>query len=225
MADHEIKHTQPRLIDFLRAREIDLVFDVGANDGHFGLWLRETGFEGRIVSFEPIPAVFGQLKARADEDGAWEAHPVALGDVPGKPVINVSESSVFSSLLLHREAATTFDPGAVPVRTEEVTVATLDQFAPDYVRRTCFLKSDTQGFERQVLLGAKATLPILQGVQLELPIIQFYSGVWGVSEAITFMANEGFVVARLHPVNHHPADPVSWVEADCVFRRADPRID
>ncbi len=26
-------------------------------------------------------------------------------------------------------------------------------------------------------------------------------------------------------VNYHPADPVSWVEADCVFRCADPRID
>ena len=218
-------HTQPELIDFLGARGIEVVFDVGANDGHFGLWLRERGYRGRIVSFEPIRAVFDILKARADEDGDWEVHPVALGEQPGKAVINVAKLSVFSSLLPQRDAATAFDPGATHARTEEVAVATLDQFAPDYASRACFLKSDTQGFERQVLLGAKATLPILQGVQLELPIIQFYSGVWGISEAINFMSTEGFVVAQIHPVNYHPADPVSWVEADCVFRRAEPRID
>lgn len=225
MAGDDTTYTEPGLIEFLNSRGIDLVFDVGANDGHFGLWLRESGYRGRIVSFEPIRALFDRLKARADEDGAWEAHPVALGDKPGKALINVSASSVFSSLRPHREAATTFDPEAVPVRTEEVEVATLDRFAPAYARRTCFLKIDTQGFEQQVLLGAKATLPTLQGVQLELPIIHFYSGVWGISEAVNFMAKEGFVVAQIRPVNYHPADPVSWVEADCLFRRADARID
>src|SRR5215210_642812 len=107
-------HSLPGLIDFLEARSIDLVFDVGANDGHFGLWLRECGYRGRIVSFEPIRAVFDLLKARADEDGDWEAHPVALGERPGKAVINVAELSVFSSLLRHRAAATTFDPAAAP---------------------------------------------------------------------------------------------------------------
>ena len=35
----------------------------------------------------------------------------------------------------------------------------------------------------------------------------------------------GGLVAQFHPVNYHHLDPVSWVEADCVFRRADPRID
>jgi FkbM family methyltransferase len=218
-------HTPPGLIDFLQARDIDVVFDVGANDGHFGLWLRECGYRGRIVSFEPIRAVFDLLKVRADEDGDWDAHPVALGEQRGKAVINVAELSVFSSLLPQRNAATAFDAGAAPARTEAVAVAPLDQFAPDYASRTCFLKSDTQGFERQVLLGAKATLPILKGVQLELPIIQFYSGVWGISDAISFMSREGFVIAQIHPVNYHPADPVSWVEADCVFRRAEPLID
>jgi FkbM family methyltransferase len=216
---------RPSLIDFLQTRGIDLVFDVGANDGSFGLWLRELGYRGRIVSFEPIRAVFDLLRARADEDGDWEAHPFALGDQPGSAVLNVSELSVFSSLLPLRAAATAFDPGAAPARREEVAVATLDQFASAYASRKCFLKSDTQGFERHVLIGAKATLPVLLGVQLELPILQFYSGVWGIGDAIRFMSDHGFVVAQMHPVNYHPADPVSWVEADCVFRRADPRMD
>jgi hypothetical protein len=57
------------------------------------------------------------------------------------------------------------------------------------------------------LLGAKATLPILLGVQLELPILQFYSGVWGIGDAISFMSERGFVVAQMHPVNLPPGRP------------------
>ena len=98
-------------------------------------------------------------------------------------MINVSKASVFSSLLEQRAAAVAFDANATSTGTEEVTVATLDQFAPAFAGRACFLKIDTQGYERQVLLGAKATLPMLQGIQLELPIIHLYAGVWGLPKA------------------------------------------
>jgi FkbM family methyltransferase len=216
---------QPGLVQFLEAREIEVVFDVGANEGFFGLFLRQEGYRGRIVSFEPIRDTFRVLAARAEEDGNWEAYQVGLGEAPGSAVINVAESSVFSSLLAHRSAALSFDARAAPARTEEITIDTLDRYASGYSDRKCFLKIDTQGYERQVLLGAQATLPTLFGAQMELPIIHLYSGVWGLYEGLAFMAEQGFVVAQIHPVNHHHLDPVSWVEADCVFRRADPRID
>jgi len=217
--------SEPGLIEFLQARQVDVVFDVGANEGQFGLSLRERGYRGQIVSFEPIHAAFEILQGRAAQDEGWQAHPVALGDAPGTAVINVAALSVFSSILSHRNAATAFDPRAAPTRTEEISVSTLDQFAPAFAGRSCFLKVDTQGYERQVLLGAKETLAQLQGVQMELPLVHLYSEVWGLGEAIRFMADRGFVVAQMHPVNFHHADPVSWVEADCVFRRTDPTID
>ena len=222
---YELKRTTPTIHDFLKSRKVDVVFDVGGNDGHFGLSLRREGYQGLIVSFEPLRAAYDALKARADQDGAWETHHVALGEQPGKAVINVSKASVFSSLLEQRAAAVAFDANATSTGTEEVTVATLDQFAPAFAGRACFLKIDTQGYERQVLLGAKATLPMLQGIQLELPIIHLYAGVWGLPKALKFMLDRDFVVAQIHPVNMHGADPVSWVEADCIFRRTDPRID
>jgi FkbM family methyltransferase len=216
---------QPGLMEFLESRDIDVVFDVGANEGFFGEFLRQEGYRGIIVSFEPIDQVFRALEQRASRDGAWEVHRVGLGDAPGSAVINVSEMSVFSSLLPHRDAALSFDARSAPTRTEKVAIDTLDRFAARFAERRCFLKIDTQGYERQVLCGAKATLPMLLGVQMELPLVHLYSGVWGLNEAVDFMAGHGFVVAQFHPVNYHPLDPVSWVEADCVFRRADPRID
>ena len=212
-------------MEFLESRGIDVVFDVGANEGFFGEFLRQEGYRGLIVSFEPIHQIFPALEHRASRDGAWEVHRVGLGDAPGEAIINVSEATVFSSLLRHRDAALSFDTRSAPTRNETVIIDTLDSFAARFAERRCFLKIDTQGYERQVLQGAKATLPRLLGVQMELPLVHLYSGVWGLSDAVAFMAGCGFVVAQFHPVNYHHLDAVSWVEADCVFRRADPRID
>ncbi len=211
--------------DYIANRNIDLVFDVGANVGQFATSLRGKGYTGQIESFEPVASVFNTLAEAARSDPRWNVHNLALGTEPGKATINISDSSVFSSLLPTTNAATAFAETAASRRTEEIEVSTLDHFASLMAGANTLLKIDTQGFEKQVLLGAKSTLSSIKGVLMELPIIQLYEGNWQFHEAIAFMAEAGFVPAQIHPVNFHWIDEVSLVEVDCLFRPRDSRLD
>jgi FkbM family methyltransferase len=154
---------------FLVSRHVDVVLDVGANLGWFGQALRERGYRGKIVFFEPIGAVFRELKALAERDGNWQAHHLALGAAAGRAVLNVSRKSDYSSILDQLKAAQRLEPNADVAYREEITVARLDDLFAPFSDRTVFLKIDTQGDERPVLEGARrrpagvAPRPPLQG--------------------------------------------------------------
>lgn len=214
--------TDRGLIDFLWDRKIDVVLDVGANAGQFGETLRSSGYRGRIISFEPLESAFQVLARKASADGNWEAHHCGLGANATDAVINVSEFTVFSSLLALTDAATQFDKRTAVARTEAIRLRTLDEVAAGLPERI-LLKIDTQGYEKHVLEGGRQTLSRLLGVWMELPIIHFYQGTWKFHEAVKFMEQFDFVPAQIHPANYYTTDPVSMSEVDCLFRPRESR--
>jgi len=209
------------LIDFIQDRKIDTVIDVGANVGQFGEGLRAEGFRGRIISFEPIAAVYQEMAKKAAADGNWQAHRCGLGSEPGTAQIHVSELTVFSSILDMTSTANLHDSRTAVSRTEEIEIRTLDQVAAD-LTGNILLKIDAQGYERQVIEGGRETIARVLGIQLELPVIRVYEGEWQFHEALKYMADIGFVPAQIQPVNYHGADDVSAVDFDCLFRPVGP---
>ncbi|MDA8893893.1 hypothetical protein N9I93_00205 [Amylibacter sp.] len=76
----------------------------------FGSSIRAFGFEGSIISFEPLPDAHILLQKAAASDALWTvAERMAIGDSEGDVTINVSKNSVSSSILpilnSHVEAA------------------------------------------------------------------------------------------------------------------------
>jgi hypothetical protein len=51
------------------------VLDVGSNVGQFGVNLRNAGYRGRIISFEPTSAAHARLKQNAAHDANWTVAP------------------------------------------------------------------------------------------------------------------------------------------------------
>jgi len=217
------KRRTPHLPEFLESRGIETVLDVGANTGQFGRGLRRAGYRGRIVSFEPIKDVFATLKGVADRDGNWEVHNYALGSALSVRTMRISQDTVFSSLLEQTPAAQEFDPRARVLRQESVEIKRLDDVLPSFHGGRVFLKIDAQGFEREILDGAAASLGQILGIQAELPLLHLYRGVWSLPDALEYLRQRDFVLSQVQPTNYDTKDRVSMVELDCIFRRMDPR--
>src|SRR5271154_6586030 len=80
----EIQKKQVHLIDFIKSKKITTVLDVGANQGQYATGLRVRGYREKIVSFEPDPGAFGQLKAKAEPDPKWSVRNLAIGARDGE---------------------------------------------------------------------------------------------------------------------------------------------
>src|SRR5690242_18383343 len=79
--------------------DLGTVFDIGANIGQYGAALRASGFDGRIISCEPLSDAYPLLAKRAQGDVSWTTLNTAVGTEPGEIEINVSANSYSSSIL------------------------------------------------------------------------------------------------------------------------------
>jgi FkbM family methyltransferase len=204
----------------LRAFEISCVLDVGANSGQFGRRLRLAGYNGRIVSFEPVNEPYRRLMEAAKHDERWCTVQLALGDRAGSATIHVSSYSQYSSLLARTRFCVENHPGAEPIADEVVPIKRLDDVFHNYVRADdqVLLKVDTQGFERAVLDGASAVLPQIRGVHLEVSFKAMYQGELMAAEMIERLARDGLTLVSLEPL-YYMIEPGKLAQADAMFFR------
>ncbi len=189
-----------RALSYLK---IDLILDVGANTGYYGVALRQHGYRGRIVSFEPSSAAYQELTHRASGDRNWTVAPrIALGSHAGTAVLNLAGNSVSSSIRDMLPAHRTAAPDSVYVGKEEVPVQTLDALASQYLdgARSVLLKIDTQGFEDAVLDGAEESLERIVAIQIELTLIPLYEDQLLFDQLRARLESRGFALYALFPV-------------------------
>ena len=48
------KSENARFFTMLSHHKVNTIFDIGANEGQFGVILRDFGYKGKIISFEPL---------------------------------------------------------------------------------------------------------------------------------------------------------------------------
>lgn len=206
----------------LRASAIDCVLDVGAHRGGFGRKLRDLGYRGAIISFEPNAEVFQELSAGAARDGSWTAHPAAVGDRSGTLTFNIAKDSQFSSARPRSGASEQFGDMMELVRVEEVPIWTLDEFAARTALtaggRRLLLKVDTQGFDHAVFQGARQLLAHVDAVMFEMPLIAIYDGVPHYTETLLMLEQLGFGVYSVSPIARDAASECI-MEADVILRR------
>jgi FkbM family methyltransferase len=181
---------------------VDCVFDVGANTGSTGTSLRSIGYDGRIVSFEPVPQFLPELRRRAGADRLWTVEPYALGDIDQDAVINVTGShggaSSFLQMteLVHRHA-----PDQRVVSQERVPVRRLDSVLENLYPNgdRLFLKMDVQGYEPRVLAGAGNAIGRIVGIQIEMSLRSTYREETLLPVMLENLAGLGYSLCWIHP--------------------------
>lgn len=215
-----MSHPVAQMMNLMQRLDVDLVVDVGANDGIFGRKLRELGYQKRIISFEPIPDVYQRLAASVADDKLWDVVGVACGEQDGEAVIHVSANSVSSSLMKVTEASIGSAPGSAAVRDEHIQVRRLDEELTRLRRdeRRIFLKIDSQGYEMPVLLGALTTLPDVVLMQLEMSFVEIYEGQVLFEELYRWVVERGFRLSLLDGLHWHRSTGV-LLFTDGLFHR------
>src|SRR5579872_1372187 len=90
---------QGHLRSFFRITGINCVLDVGAHMGEYFETLREIGYDGRVVSFEPAKANYVVLARKASRMKHWLVRNLALGADEGMKEMNIYQGTVFNSFL------------------------------------------------------------------------------------------------------------------------------
>lgn len=173
------KTREGKIVKILNNFRIDAVCDIGANMGQTHDGLRHAGFSGLITSFEPGPEAHAHLKSIEARDPKWTIAPrMALGDETAKLNLNVSHATDMSSFLPASAELLETLPNTKVASVVETDVRRLDDVYDDFFNddQNVYLKIDTQGFERQVLNGARQTLTRIKGIQLELSLFPLYEG-------------------------------------------------
>lgn len=208
----------------LSALEVDCVFDVGANRGQYGEFLRRAGYSGLILSFEPGITPYQELEATARRDGNWHTFNMALGQVDGTLPMNVMKIDVFSSFRSPstEEDASLSDDNQVE-RVVEVPVARIDalfdELTTQYGFTRPFLKMDTQGYDLEVLGGAGAGIAKFVGLSSEIAIRRLYKDSPSMLDSIAAIADAGFRFVNLVPV--HPDRVLNPLELNSYAVRDD----
>jgi FkbM family methyltransferase len=188
-----------RRIKLIENYNIDVILDIGANIGQYGGEMRNLGFKGELLSFEPMKKAFSILEKNASKDKNWKVFNYSIGERNGETIINIAKNSVSSSLLENLPQLTESAPEAAFVEKETIEIKKLDSIfeSLNLNGKNVYLKIDTQGYEEMVLIGAEKSLELITGIQIEMAFIPSYEGSITFDKMKTKLNDLGFHLMAL----------------------------
>ena len=199
-----------------RGLQVNTVFDAGVGMGT--PWLYETFSDKKIVLFESLnrfAPVIEALRSKYD----LEAHATALGDEPGEADMEVPrEFATSASLKKHGRAlleAIERQGVARTYETETIRISRLDDL--NTYEAPYLLKIDVEGYELELLKGAKKTLEETGLIVVETSLIERYENGCTLLDVANFLDARGFVLYEIVEmgVRTHAA-PVAFLDAAFV---------
>lgn len=135
---------------------IEVAFDVGANIGQTVSLLKKHFPKASIEAFEPIETTFDLLKKNCKTYSKVNFHQMALGSTSEVKTIQLCDEPLINSILNEINPIEASDKN---IKKQSVKIETVDNFCrAGNIVQIDFLKTDTEGFDLEVLKGAKNML-------------------------------------------------------------------
>jgi FkbM family methyltransferase len=182
---------------------------VGANEGQTIRKFQNVFDHPVIHAFEPGPA-FSKLKKLTAGFPNLHLNNCAVGSKSGEMDFIVHEASVMSSLL-----EPSFDCWTPVKETQTVTVQTLDEYcAKAGITHIDIVKSDTQGFDLEVVKGASGLLAKgrVRLIYMEIIFSDMYKGLPSLDEIYRFMTDHGFRLVAFYEF-YFQHERAAWADA------------
>ncbi|HEV3331242.1 MAG TPA: FkbM family methyltransferase [Bryobacteraceae bacterium] len=187
-----------------------VVFDIGANIGQTMQQFRRYFKTPEIHSFEPGEDAFQKLTKNTIGLGGVHIVNSGMGARRETKTFGENQESVMSSFLEPGEDAW----GSVVTR-RALQLDTVDDYCErSNIGHIDILKSDTQGYDLEVLRGASRMLSEgnVSLVYLEVTFSKMYRGSPRFDELYGFLADHGMTLVSFYEM-HYQRDSLSWTDA------------
>tara|TARA_Y100000816_G_scaffold287415_1_gene270101 strand:- start:1025 stop:1777 length:753 start_codon:yes stop_codon:yes gene_type:complete len=176
----EKHYSNEKILSFLIKNQKPVIFDIGANIGQSIEKYRKLFSKSIIYSFEPSPEIYKILKKKFIDNEEIYIINQAIGSEESEQEFFINERSHNSGFFKLEDG---FKPKNFPdekmkyINTIKIKKNTIDNFVDENsISRIDILKIDTEGFEEEVLKGARKSFSskIINFIELELIIGNVY---------------------------------------------------
>jgi FkbM family methyltransferase len=191
-----------------------IIFDIGANEGQSIKRFNYIFPESIIYSFEPIKESFDKIIKLYNKRN-FIVNNFALGEKEEKKKFYINKHSFTSSFFKinnkYKELHD-FDKAHITANTK---VTTLDKYIKLHnIKKIDILKIDTQGYELNILKGAKLALKkkIIKFIELEIIIADYYKKKINLHDIDLIMSKNNYYLYNIENFCYDKNGKLKWFD-------------
>lgn len=196
---------------YLPTVSVELIFDIGANIGQ-SVSVYQNWFPKAVIHcFEPVETAFEKLVTSTRNNENIKCHKLAFGseDKTGMLEIN-SDLSVMSKI-----SSPTLDLEETSLK-KIISIKTLDSFCQQNgIDKINYMKIDTEGFDYEILIGAKQLLKTEKIDILEVEVGMYPGNEWHVpfEKIKLYLENHNYLIFGIYD------QTLEWTKNQTNLRR------
>jgi FkbM family methyltransferase len=205
--------------EWLKGRNIQTVFDIGANVGQFASQIHRVLPDAMLYSFEPLEDCYNELLKKMGHLPRFRAFNFALGDRNGQVQIYRNDYTPSSSLLPMEELHKRAFPYTEHATVKKIEVKRLDDILDELdIVDNVLVKIDVQGTEDKVILGGEKLLSRASVLIVETTFEPLYKDQPLFDTIYALLRERGLVHMGTESIMRNPKDG-RVLQCDSLFMR------